>query len=171
MINRLSKEEIVSHFNLLPHPEGGFYRESYRAAGTIPKNALSNEFKGDRNYSTAIYYLLPEGSQSLLHRLHSDEQWHFYLGGPMTLVQISPDGILRKIVLGTDIARGQEVQYVVPANHWFGGFPNPGSRFSFVGCTVAPGFDFADFELGGRKELGDKFPNLHEIIERLGHSG
>lgn len=165
----ITVEELIKLYSLKPHPEGGYYKETYRATGVIPKRVLPDGFHGDRNYSTAIYYLLPEGTKSKLHRLATDEILHFYLGDPMTYVAIGPDGKVEKTILGTDVKAGQKLQHVVPAGCWFGGYPNPGSRFSFIGATVAPGFDFQDFELGSRSELLKQFPNAKEIIELLGH--
>lgn len=162
-------EELVKLYDLKPHPEGGFYNEYYRDKGVIPKGVLPGRFKGDRNYSANIYFLLPEGKKSNLHRIASDESWHFYLGGPLTLVQISPTGKVETILLGQDVRSGQKVAHVVPAGYWFGAYPAKGSRFSFVGCTVAPGFDFADFEMGDSATLlkFKEFPEAKEVIERL----
>ncbi|MBI4223426.1 MAG: cupin domain-containing protein [Deltaproteobacteria bacterium] len=162
-------EDLINRYDLKPHPEGGYYQETYRAEGTIAEEALPKNFKGDRNWSTAIYFLLPEGAKSKLHRLAADEVFHFYLGGPLTIAQIFPDGKVEKTVLGPDVKAGHKPQHVVPAGCWFGATPNPGSRFSFIGTTVAPGFDFADFELGSRLELLKQFPKAKEIIELLGH--
>lgn len=165
----ITVQELIKLYNLQPHPEGGYFSETYRAEGTIAKEALAKGFKGDRNYSTAIYFLLPEGAKSKLHRLQSDEVFHFYLGDPLTVVQILPEGKVEKTVLGPDVKAGHKLQHVVPAGCWFGAYPNPGSRFSFIGTTVAPGFDFQDFELGGRLELLKQFPKAKEVIEMLGH--
>lgn len=163
-------DQLMTLLKLQPLPgEGGFYSESYRSAGAIPHAALSKNFKGDRSHSTSIYFMLPAGQFSAMHRLQSDEVWHFYLGGPLTLVQISPDGKVEKIVLGQDVMNGQIVQHVVPAGSWFGAYPNPGSIYSLVGCTMAPGFDFADFELGSRADLLKQFPQAKEAIEQLTH--
>ena len=148
---------IIEQFGLAPHPEGGYFKESYRCAERI----------GDRNVSTAIYFLLPAGTRSRLHRIKSDELWHFYLGGPMRLVQLSSDGRLEEIVMGQDVAAGQKLQHAVPAGCWFGAYPEPGSAFSFVGCTVAPGFDSADFELAKRQDLLTRFPQARSTIELL----
>lgn len=156
--------ELVKAYALEAHPEGGFYRESYRSAGSTPA------FGGVRSQSTAIYFLLPAGAKSRLHRIKSDELWHFYLGGPMTVVQIAPAGEVTSVVLGRDFAAGQRLQHAVPAGHWFGAFPNPGTEFSFVGCTVAPGFDFADFELARRADLLAEFPSARAAIELLTHA-
>lgn len=160
-------DQLVKQFELQSHPEGGFYRETYRASETIPRAALPDRFKGDRSHSTAIYFLIPKGKFSSLHRIQADEGWHFYLGGPLTVVQISPKGKVEKIVLGQDVLNGQKVQHVVPAGYWFGAYPNPGSEYSLVGCTVAPGFDFADFELGTRADLLKQFPQAKNVIEQL----
>lgn len=153
--------DLVRRFSLLPHPEGGFFRESYRSP-----EALSLP-RGSRSASTAIYFLLPEGSVSKLHRIQSDEVWHFYLGGPLRLTELHPDGGRREVVLGQDVKKGQLLQHVVSAGVWFGAAPEKGSAYSFVGCTVAPGFDFADFELAVRAELVKRFPLQRAAVERL----
>lgn len=164
----LSPDTIIKTYDLLPHPEGGFYRESYRSVGSIPKNALPAPWQGDRSYSTAIYFLLPQGATSNLHRIASDEVWHFYLGGALEIVSIHPtSGEITVITLGQDIAHGEQLQAVVPAGYWFGAYPKGGTEYAFVGCTVAPGFDFADFELGERQALLDRYPHAAEYIERL----
>ena len=160
----LSPEELADRLNMSPHPEGGWYVETYRAAGTIPASALPPEFGGERNYSTSILYLLTEGDKSCLHRIRQDEVWHFHLGGPLRLVMISPEGIFSEVVLGQDIPAGQLPQFAVLAGCWFGAAPLPGSGWSLVGCTVAPGFDFADFELADGPELKKSFPGLADII-------
>ncbi|MDP2599522.1 MAG: cupin domain-containing protein [Deltaproteobacteria bacterium] len=167
MKNDITVEELVKTFGLLPHPEGGFFKETYRDARKIEKEALPEKFKGDRNISTAIYFLLPKGTKSRLHRIHADEVWHFYLGGSLTIVQIAPDGKMEKITLGSDVNKDEKLQYVVPAGYWFGAYPNEGGQFSLVGCTVSPGFDFADFEMGKREELLKQYPNAQKEIEFL----
>ena len=156
---------LVNTFELEPHPEGGFYKETYRAKELY--DSLPKPFSGSRNYSTAIYFLIPEGKKSALHKILSDEVWHFYLGGPMTLYQISPNGELEIVTLGNDIIKGQKLQHVVPAGYWFGGHTNTDSEYSFVGCTVSPGFDFRDFLMAERSELIKKFPQHQDIVERL----
>lgn len=160
-------KRLVAAFGLTPHPEGGAFRESYRSAEATPQAGLPPRFPGPRALSTAIYFLLPEGSRSRLHRIKSDEVWHFYLGGPLRLVEISPAGAVTAVVLGRDYASGQKLQHAVPAGAWFGSLPEPGGGFSFVGCTVAPGFDFADFELGEKAALLAAFPGAREAIDLL----
>ena len=159
--------QISDVLDLEPHPEDGYFRESYRSSELIPETALSGRYEGERSHSTAIYFLLSEGTKSGIHRLHSDELWHFYLGGPLRLVQIFPDGRVEEVVLGSDVEAGHRLQHAVPRECWFGAYPEPGSSFSLVGCTVAPGFDFADFEMGEREQLLAEFPHARQIIEQL----
>lgn len=163
----VTAEELIEYYQLMPHPEGGYFRETYRSDGVIPQQALPKEFKGDRNYCTGIFFLLPQGTKSHLHKIQSDEMWHFYLGGSMTLILMHEDYGVQEITLGADIKAGQTLQYVVPAGWWFGAYPNPESAYSFVGCTVAPGFDFADFELAQRSELLTLLPEFEDIILKL----
>ena len=157
-------QDLIKLYDLKPHPEGGYFRETYRSAGKIAKAALPKNFAGDCAFSTAIYYLLRQGEQSKLHRLKTDEIFHFYLGAPLIIVQIFPDRV-EKIRLGPNVAAGETVQHIVPAGCWFGGYPEPGSQFCFVGCTVAPGFEFADFEVNpDRQKLLKEFPHAREEI-------
>ena len=159
--------DLVRRLGLAPHPEGGFFGETYRSSGRIPKSALRPARSGDRNFSTAIYYLLPAGTRSRLHRIASDEVWHFYLGGPLELVELGPGAGVRRTVMGSVLAAGQVLQHVVPAGRWFGASPL-GKGYSLVGCTVAPGFDFADFQLGERVELLVRFPGARKWVEKYG---
>jgi len=160
----MSVEELVLELALEPHPEGGFYRQTYRSEGSI---ARPEGFSGPRSFSTAIYFLLPEGRCSMLHRIRSDEVWHFYAGGPLELFEIDERGALVKTALGADLAAGQLPQYVVKAGRWFGASPFPAAGYSLVGCTVAPGFDFSDFELARRAELLARYPHLADLVLRL----
>lgn len=162
----LTAAKIIQLFDLKPHPEGGHYRETYRAVEKISKSALPSRFVGDCAFSTAIYYLLAEGEKSKLHRLKTDELFHFYLGDPLIVVQIFPDRV-EKVTLGQDILTDEKVQHLIPAGCWFGGYPAKGSRFSFIGCTVAPGFDFADFETANTKRLLNDFPHAKEEILKM----
>jgi predicted cupin superfamily sugar epimerase len=157
----MTAKEIIKKLGLKKHPEGGYYRETYCSKGKIVVRGRK------RNYSSAIYFLLPKGSKSKLHKLKSDELWHFYLGDPLTLVQIHPDGKTEKVTLGRNIKSGQLLQHTVPFGCWFGAFPDPSSKYSLVGCTVSPGFDFTDFELAKRNELIKKFRGAENIIKKL----
>ena len=153
----VSSEALVEHFGMMPHPEGGFYSETYRSHEHIAAEALP-AFGGERAFSTAILFLLRQGDYSHLHRIRQDELWHFYLGGPLRLVLLSPEGQASEVMLGSEVLSGQQVQFAVPAGYWFGATPAQGTAFSLVGCTVAPGFDFADFTLARREELERLFP-------------
>ncbi len=167
----ISAQQLIETLRLEPHPEGGYYRETYRSKDSIPQEALAEYYTGSRACSTAIYYLLPTGSRSRFHRLKSDEFWHFYLGDPVTLVLLHPNRpaqeSLETIVLGHDLVGGQEVQVLIPAGCWFGAFPNEGSRYSLVGCTVSPGFDFGDFEIAEQAFLLEHFPHATYYIQLL----
>jgi hypothetical protein len=158
---------LIDHLGLLPHPEGGFYRETYRAGLRLSDAALAPRFPAARDASTAIYYLLAQGDRSRLHRIRSDEVWHFYLGDPLLVIELTEDGSTLMTTLGTDIAAGQRPQHVVPAGRWFGACPASGSAFSLVGCTVAPGFDFADFEMASADALLSTYPQASDWIKRL----
>jgi uncharacterized protein len=158
---------IVQQLNLVPHPEGGYFRETYRAGESVGAAALPRRFGGARSISTAIYFLLESGQCSHLHRIKADEVWHFYAGDPLVVVEIDPAGDLKTTRLGGDLTAGAAFQHVVPAGSWFGALPAEGGRFSLVGCTVAPGFDFADFELAGRDALLAEYPRHQDWIRRL----
>ena len=160
-------EELIAALGLQPHPkEGGHFRETYRAADTWPAGALPSRYQGARAASTAIYYLLTPGTCSALHRLQSDEVFHFYQGAPVRMLQLWPDGGGRTVVLGPDVLAGQQPQAVVPRGVWQGSFLDAGD-FALLGCTVAPGFDYADYEHGSRAELLRQYPAFAALIERL----
>lgn len=160
-------EQLVKQFGLQPHPEGGWYVQTYKSSEMIPAAALPERFGGDRVFSTAIYFLLEQGNFSAFHRIKSDECWHFYSGGPLEVFVLQPTGQLDITRLGIEISKGQLFQYVVPANCWFASRPAIGSSYCFVGCTVAPGFDFADFELAHANEIIKEFPQYAELIRSL----
>jgi predicted cupin superfamily sugar epimerase len=164
----MTADEIINFFNMKPlQPEGGFYIETYRAAEIIKKSSLPISLGGNRNISTAILYLLPVNSISTFHRLKTDEIFHFYLGDPVTMIQLHPDGKCEKITLGSDILKGQKIQVLIPRGAWQGSFVNKGGKFALMGCTVAPGFDPADFEQVQRAQLLKKFPEHREWITKL----
>jgi predicted cupin superfamily sugar epimerase len=157
----------IDGLQLRPHPEGGYYRQTYRCAEVVPAAALPPRFGGDRAFSTAIYFLLEGDDFSALHRIKSDEMWHFYDGSPLTVHTIDPHGEYAAITLGRDLAAGQVPQAVVPAGWLFGSALNDTRLYALVGCTVAPGFDFADFEMPGREKLLRLYPRHRQVIERL----
>lgn len=163
----MDAEEVVKLLGLQPHPEGGFYRETYRSRELISESALPSRYAGDRNFGTAIYYMLTPDKFSALHRIKSDEIFHFYLGDPVTMLQLHPNGESEVITLGQDIQTGERLQAVVPAGTWQGMFLNDGGEFALMGTTVAPGFDFDDFELARPESLMKQFPQRTDLIERL----
>ncbi|RZN82879.1 MAG: cupin domain-containing protein [Winogradskyella sp.] len=160
-----SIEEIVQKLKLLPHPEGGFFKETYRSEGTILKSSLAEVFKSKRNYCTGIYYLLKSNDFSAFHKINQDEMWHFYIGSPIELHMISENGVLSTVKIGNDILNDEVLQFVVPKNYWFAAKVVNSDSYSLVGCTVAPGFDFKDFTLASRKDLSEKFPQHSAIIK------
>jgi predicted cupin superfamily sugar epimerase len=164
----LTAEELITRLGLRPHPrEGGHFSETYRAVEQWPAAALPARYGAARSASTAIYYLLTPGTCSALHRLASDEIFHFYLGDPVRMLQLLPDGQGKEVILGTDLLRGQTPQVVVPRGVWQGSVLEPGGAFALLGCTVAPGFDYADYEHGSRAELLACYPAFADLITRL----
>ena len=163
----MTSDYFIKHLQLQPHPEGGFFKEMYRSKGIISSQCLPSEFNGDRYYSTAICFLLQQGDFSAFHRIKSDECWHFYEGGTLLIHIIEQDRNYSCIRLGRKIDEGEVFQYIVPANCWFASEPAPETEFTLVGCTVAPGFDFADFEMADAGKLIEEYPQHHPIIERL----
>lgn len=163
----MNAQHYIQSLNLQPHPEGGYFAETYRSTESIPQGALPGRFGGQRAFGTAIYFLLESHHVSALHRIQADEIWHFYAGGPLEVFVINRDATLAILRLGSDATKGDVFQAVVPAGCWFGSKTAPGTDFSLVGCTVAPGFDFADFELGNRAALLTEFPQHRAVIERL----
>jgi predicted cupin superfamily sugar epimerase len=157
-------QQLISFYNLLPHPEGGFYRQTYKSSMLIDGQFLSNDFEGSRAASTAIYFLLNETNFSSFHRIKSDELWHFYAGDALNIYVIDVDGNFEIIKLGNNYINGESFQAVVKAGSWFASAPNDNESFSFVGCTVAPGFDFLDFELAERDNLIGLFPQHKNLI-------
>lgn len=159
--------QLIQQYNLQPHPEGGWYCQTYKSDEQITAESLPQRFGGNRAFSTAIYFLLEQGNFSAFHRIKSDECWHFYAGDPLHIYIIHQGGELAHISLGNDFEQGQTFQYVVPANCWFASRPAPESQYCFVGCTVSPGFEFADFELANSTELSAIYPRHKKIIEQL----
>ena len=163
----ITPQQLIQQFNLQPHPEGGWYKETYKSTELLPVAALPQRFTGNRSFSTAIYFLLEQGNFSAFHKIKSDECWHFYAGEPLAVYIINQQGALNIIELGNDINKGHVFQYVVPANCWFASRPAAESNFCFVGCTVAPGFDFEDFDLADVDELSKLYPQHRDIIHEL----
>jgi uncharacterized protein len=157
----MSAKEIIDNLKLIPHPEGGFYKETYRSDYIIV-----NKNKETRHVSTAIYYLLQDEGKSHFHRIQSDELWFFHLGEPLEIILIQ-SGQLVTITLGGDIGKGEVLHARIPANTWFAARVKKAKGFSLVSCTVSPGFDFADFSLANREDLVQQFPHLKDVIEKF----
>ena len=138
-------ENLVKIHSLGPHPEGGFFKETYRS-----------------EFSTGIFYLLTKGHKSSLHRIKSDEMWHFYDGDSIAIVEITNQGIVKETLLNKN-----NPQYVVPANIWFGAYLPDNSHFAFMGCTVAPAFHFNDFEIANKSSMLEEYPKASAIIQKL----
>jgi uncharacterized protein len=164
-------QEVIAALGLQPHPiEGGFFRETYRSNGVIPSAFLPSGYHDgrDRSLGTAIYYLLTKDTFSEMHRLPTEEVFHFYLGAPVRMLQIFPDGKAREILIGPDILAGHQPQVTVPAGVWQGSRVEPGEHdFTLLGATVTPGFDYADYEQGRRADLIARFPDKAELIQAL----
>ncbi|KAK9989862.1 hypothetical protein SO802_030101 [Lithocarpus litseifolius] len=185
--NMGSASEIVAKLNLAAHPEGGFYSETFRDNSIVlSKSQLPPQYKVERAVSSCIYFLLPSGNVSSLHRIPCAETWHFYVGEPITVVELNDkDGQVKLTCLGPNLLDNQQPQYTVPSNVWFGSFPTKDisispdgtvlkapprdgeTHFSLVGCTCAPAFQFQDFELAKRSELVSRFPNSEALISLL----
>jgi uncharacterized protein len=157
----------IDHLRMSPHPEGGYYSATYKSDLTIAQSALPGRFHGDRSASSAIYFLLAGKDFSALHRIAADEVWHFYAGCSLIVSVIDADGNHSELRLGNQPETGDVFQGVVPAGSWFGARLKDESGFALVGCTVAPGFEFADFELANRHELMRTYPQHRELIEDL----
>ncbi|MFA6455810.1 MAG: cupin domain-containing protein [Bacteroidota bacterium] len=166
----MQSKDWIESLHLLPHPEGGYYKEIYRAEGVIPQLNLPIRYSGGRSYSTAIYYLLESGDISSLHRLRSDEQWFHIDGSALSIHSIAPDGTYTQQHIGKHMENGEQPYAVVPLGSWFGGTVDKENSYSLVGCVVSPGFDFEDFELAKKELLLLQFPQHAAIIEKLSRS-
>jgi len=157
--------QIIKALNLIPHPEGGYFAETYRSSSVIPANSgIVNE---ERNVSTAIYYLLRSEDISRFHRIRSDEVWHLYMGSAVTLHIIHDDGLYEAKYVGKSLENGEKPQCIIPAGAWFGATVDKENSFALCGCTVAPGFDFNDFEMADRYRMLQAFPEHEAIIKKL----
>jgi len=164
----ITAEEIIKIFGMKPLPEeGGYYVETYRSKGEIAGNALPKRYKGGKPFGTAILYLLTNESFSALHRLCSDEIYHFYLGAAVTMLHLYPDGSSKIFTLGSEIQKGHWVQLVVPKYTWQGSLVEKPGGFALMGATVSPGFSFEDFEPASRDILLEQYPDREEVILRL----
>ena len=164
----ITAERLIALLRLQPHPEeGGYFVETYRSDESIPGKGLPSRYRGARPFATAIYYLLTLASFSAMHRLQTDEIFHFYLGDPVEMLQLLPDGSGRILLIGIDIEGGMEPQVVVPKGVWQGSRLLSGGRFALLGTTVSPGFEFSDYETGSRDFLIRSYPGFRDQILSL----
>ena len=139
----MTSKQYIEQLQMLPHPEGGYYKENFRSAESFQFTG----FDGERSICTSIYFLLEKGQTSALHRIKSDEIWYFHDGQTLEIIELDTEGNEQITRLGKDILNAEVLQHVVPANTWFGARLAADSEFCLVGCQVSPGFDFKDFEL------------------------
>jgi predicted cupin superfamily sugar epimerase len=164
----ITAEQIISLLQLEPHSEeGGYYVETYRSREKIPEPILPERYRGARSFATVIYYLLTPHTFSVMHKLQTDEIFHFYLGDPVKMLQLGPDDSGRILILGTNLLRGMRPQVIVPAGVWQGSCLLPGGRFALLGTTVSPGFERADYEKGQRDFLVHSYPRFRDQIVSL----
>ena len=160
-------EDLISTLKLEPHPEGGFFRETYRCKNEIPMEHLVGNYSGNRDLSTCIYFLLASDNFSAFHRIKQDEIWHFYHGSPVRLHMISAEGVYSSHLIGVDLPGGQMPQFVVEGGNWFAAEVDQKDSYSLIGCTVSPGFHYDDFQLASKNDLTRMFPEHKEVIKRL----
>lgn len=161
----VSADKIIEHFFLGKHPEGGYYHEVYRSETKL--NNLPKSFSGSRTSLTSIYFLLKSGDKSLFHRLLSDEIWYFHVGTALKFYLIDPLGNLKTYMVGSDFLNGEVLQVAAPANHYMAAEVVSDNSFSFISCAVAPGFDFADFEMGDKKSMTKEYPRHADLIDKF----
>ncbi len=161
-----SADYFIKSLNMIPHPEGGFYKEVYTSEENITSKDLTVSFEGKRILWTSIYFLLRDGEISKFHRLKSDEMWYYHSGSPLTIYMISPEGELYTEQLGLNIEKGEKPQVLVPKDYIFGSAMN-NEGHALVGCMVSPGFDFRDFELFSRDEMMGNYPQHQQVIHKL----
>lgn len=163
----INHDEIIKRIELIPHPEGGYYREIYRSEEKIDINHLPERFNGARSFSTSIYYMLVKEQISVFHKLKSDEIWHFYYGSPLFIHLLDTKSGYNKLKLGNNLLDGEIPQFIIPKETFFAAEVVDKKSFALIGCTVSPGFEFADFEFGIADQLLKQFPQQKELIIRL----
>jgi len=164
----ISADQIIEMFDMRPlEPEGGYFVETARANELIESSALPSRYGRTKALYTSILYLLTADTKSLLHRLPTDEIFHFYLGDPVEMLQLCPDGTGKTVILGHDLAAGQQIQLTVPRGVWQGTHMLAGGRWALLGTTMAPGFDPSDYKAGVRDDLAQRYPEYRELIITL----
>jgi predicted cupin superfamily sugar epimerase len=157
----------IQHLNLSKHIEGGSFRETYRSSLVLKRECIGKNFEGERAASTSIYFMLEQGQFSAFHKITSDETWHFYEGDTLDIFEIDDNGSLITHKLGRDASKGEFFQVLIKAGRWFGSRVAGSGIYSLAGCTVAPGFDFADFQLADRAELSALYPTHKALIAEM----
>lgn len=160
-------QELIQQFELNPHPEGGYFKETYRSEDSIEIQNDQWPLPVQRNYCTGIYFLLTSDTFSAFHRIKQDELWHFYKGDAIRIHMIDANGQYSNVILGGNFEEGEVPQYAVPKEVWFAAELVKQDSYALVGCTVSPGFDFADFELPSRETLLKLFPQQSDLITKL----
>lgn len=155
----------IEKLELSPHPEGGWFRETYRSAEMLPEKALAGKYTANHSLSTAIYYLLSGDLVSKFHRLRADETWHHYYGSALNIYTIDTSGRFRESKLGKEITTREYPQLTIPGGNWLAAGLSDKKTFALVGCTVSPSFEYEEFELGKREALIKKYPEHKQIIE------
>ena len=160
-------EYYIRQLDLKRHPEGGYFKEIYRSHEFIEQNALPSRFSGRRSFSTSIFFLLEGKDISTFHKLKSDEQWHFYDGVPIKIYLLNKIRGLNEIVLGSNIEKDEQYTAIIKKGTWFAAELADKNSFALIGCTVAPGFEFDDFEIASRQKLIEEFPAYKKLITQL----
>lgn len=168
-MNQTTAQYWIDKLELIEHPEGGYFKETYRSEEEISTDALPERFAGKRNFGTSIYFLLTTESVSNFHRLKSDEIWHFHQGGAAKIHFISEEGAYSFKTIGADFENGETLQVIISKNTWFAAEVIK-DDFILIGCTVAPGFEFEDFELADQADLSTKFPTRSALIRKFTRS-
>ena len=158
---------IIKKLNLTPHPEGGYFKEIKRSNENIPCESLPERYKGERSFYTTIYYMLVGKNKSHFHKVNSDETWYFHTGSSVTIHMLSETNGYSKVILGNNVLENEHPQFTVPQGVWFGAELNDKNSFGLFSCNVAPGFEYADFELGKREHLIKLFTDHEKIIDEL----
>ena len=162
----MDAKDVIELLDLVPLDfEGGYFRQTYKSEELIPESALPMRYKGPKSFGTAIFFMLTEDTQSAIHRLPTDEIYHFYLGYPVLLLLLYPDGSSESVIMGSDIKKGQILQFVISKGTWQGSLTL--GSWSLIGATMAPCFEDFDYEAGNRQELMKQYPEKIEMIERL----
>lgn len=167
----MTADEVKKILGLVPHPrEGGYYTRTYESGELVSRDAFAgSRYAGARHTGTAIYYLLEPDTFSEMHRLKSDEIFHFYAGDPVEMLQLSDDGTGRVVRIGNRLAQGERPQAVVRRGVWQGSRLVPGGKWALLGCTVSPGFEFEDYETATRDELSTRWPAFGDLLRELTH--